>query len=91
MAISRVFDAEGWTPQQHDTLIARMNLAGHAAPGVLYHWAATPPPGMRAVDVSESREAADSLVREQIGPLTHELGLPMPVISEFEVHAILHP
>jgi hypothetical protein len=46
---------------------------------------------MRAVDVCESRAAADRLAQEKIGPLVQELGLPMPAISEFEVHAILQP
>jgi hypothetical protein len=96
MAIARVFDAQGWTAAQYDTLIARLverlHLgAGASAPGVLYHWAAPTPDGMRAVDVYESREAADCLAQEQIGPLTQELGLPMPMISEFAVHAILRP
>ena len=89
--IARVFDARGWTPEQYDALIARMELGGRAAPGVLYHWAAPTPTGMRAVDVYESREAADRLAQEQIGPLVAALGLPMPDISEFDVHATLQP
>ena len=96
MAIARVFDAKGWTSAQYDALIARLVErlqlgAGNSAPGVLYHWAASTPDGMRAVDVYENREAADRLAQEQIGPLTQELGLPMPAISEFTVHAILQP
>ncbi len=91
MAIARVFDGKGWTPQQYDTLIERMNLGGRAAPGVLYHWAAATSEGMRAVDVYENREAADRLAQETIGPLVQELGLPMPAISEFEVRSILQP
>lgn len=91
MAIARVFDGEGWTSQQYDTLIERMNLGGRSAPGVLFHWAAATGGGMRAVDVYESREAADRLAQEQIGPLVQDLGLSMPEISEFEVHAILPP
>ena len=91
MAIARVFEGKGWTPQQYDALIAGMNLGGHSAPGVLYHWAAQTPEGMRAVDVYESREAADRLAQERIGPVAQALALPMPEISEFEVHAILKP
>ena len=91
MAIARGFDAEGWTPAQYDALIERMALGGHSAPGVLFHWAAATPDGMRAVDVYESPEAADRLAQERIGPAAHALGLPMPTISQFEVHAILQP
>jgi hypothetical protein len=91
MAIARDFDCRGWTADQYDELMRRMNLGGRSAPGVLYHWAAATPAGIRAVDVYESREAADALAQGRIGPLAQELGLSMPQISEYEVHAILHP
>jgi hypothetical protein len=91
MTIARIFEARGWTPEQYDQLIERMNLGGHAAPGVLFHWAGKTESGMRAVDVYESREAADRVVQEQVGPAAAALGLPLPEISETEVHAILTP
>jgi len=61
-----------------------MQLGGHSAPGVLYHWAAQANTGMKAVDVYETRVAADHLAQEQIGPIVAELGLPMPQISELD-------
>ena len=91
MPIARVFDGKGWTPEQYDALIEKMQLGGRSAPGVLFHWAAQTSDGMRAVDVYESREAADRLVNEKVGPAAAALGLPLPDISEFEVHAILKP
>ena len=94
MAIARVFDGKGWTTAQYDELIARLVAhfgleTGKPAPGVLFHWAATTDEGVRAVDVYETRDGADDLVREAIGPLVGELGLPMPDISEYEVHNLL--
>ncbi len=68
-----------------------MQLGGHSAPGVLYHWAAQANTGMKAVDVYPTRAAADHLAQEQIGPIVAELGLPMPQISELDVHAVLAP
>jgi hypothetical protein len=91
MAIAREFKCTGWTQEQYDALIERMNFGGHSGPGVLYHWAAATPDGMHAVDVYESREKADALAQEKIGPLAQDLGLPMPTITEYEVHAILEP
>lgn len=90
MKIARVFDGKGWTPQEYDALIKRINGGRTAPPGVLYHWAAATPDGMYAVDVYEDREAADRL-GEGLGPLVQELGLPMPAITEFVVHTILQP
>ena len=94
MAIARVFDGKGWTTDQYDALMTRLvdKLGldrGKPAPGVLVHWAAATDDGMRAVDVYESREAADRLVEESIGPIASELGLPLPDITEYEVHNLL--
>ena len=91
MAIARIFEGRGWTREQYDALIERMDLGGHSAPGVIFHWAGPTPEGMRAVDVYESREAADRLVQEKVGPAATALGLPLPEIIETEVHAILTP
>jgi hypothetical protein len=96
MAIARTFDGKGWTAANYDALIdrlvERMHLApGQSAPGVLFHWAAATDGGMRAVDVYESRDAADRLAQEQIAPLAQEMGLPMPDVAEYEVHGILTP
>jgi hypothetical protein len=87
--IAREFTGRGWTAEQYDALIERMNLGGRSAPGVLYHWAAVTRDGVHAVDVYESREAADRLAGEKIGPLAGELGLSTPEITEYAVHATL--
>jgi len=96
MAIARVFDGKGWTAEQYDALMVRlvdrMQLQpGRPAPGVLFHWAASTQDGVRAVDVYESREAADQLAQTEIGPIAADLGMPMPQITEYEVHSYLSP
>ena len=91
MAIARVFEGRGWTLEQYDELMTRMDLGGHSAPGVLFHWAAATDAGVRAVDVYESREAADRLVQEKVGPISAALGLPAPEVSEYPVHSYLEP
>jgi hypothetical protein len=94
MAIAREFHGKGWTVDQFDELnrrlIANLGLApGQGAPGVLFHWSSVTDDGMRVVDVYESKEAADRLAQDQIGPLAGELGLTPPNITEYEVHAYL--
>lgn len=91
MPIVRTFEAKGWTTDQYDQLIGRLVAQlglgpGQSAPGVLFHWAAATDDGMRAVDVYESRAAADRLAGESIGPIAGELGLAPPEITELEVH-----
>ena len=94
MAIVRTFEAKGWTADDYDELmrrlVAQLGLArGKAAPGVLFHWAGPTDDGLRAVDVYESRDAADRLVTESIGPIAGQLGLAPPEITELEVHNYL--
>jgi hypothetical protein len=57
----------------------------------LFHWAAVTGDGVHAVDVYESREAADRLVQQQVGPIAAELGLAAPDIDEYEVRGYLSP
>ena len=94
MAIARVFDGKGWTAEQFEALnnrlIERLKLsAGQSAPGVLFHWSAQTADGMRVVDVYESRQAADDLAQQHIGPIASELGMSFPEITEYEVHGYL--
>jgi hypothetical protein len=89
--IAREFTGKGWTGEQYDSLIEKMNLDGHSAPGVLFHWAATTDDGVHAVDVYESHEAADRLVQDRVGPIVAELGLPAPQIREYAVRNLLTP
>src|SRR5258706_11501672 len=96
MAIARMFEGKGWTPEQYDELIAKLVAdiglePGRSAPGVLFHWAAATDDGVRAVDVYESREAADRLVHDHIGPIASALGLPLPDITQVEVDNLLTP
>lgn len=91
MSIARIFTAKGWTAAQYDALIDHMQLGGRSAPGVLFHWAAETPDGMKVIDVYDSRDSADRLAQTKVGPAAQALGLPMPEISEYAVHAVLVP
>ena len=96
MVIARMFEGKGWTAAQYDELISKLVAdlgldPGQSAPGVLFHWSAATDDGMRAVDVYESREVADRLVGDHIGPIAGSLGLPLPDITELEVHNYLRP
>jgi hypothetical protein len=69
--------------------LVERGAGGRAAPGVIFHWASVTPDGIHAVDVYESREAADGLAGEQIAPIAADLGLSLPEVVEYPVHATL--
>lgn len=91
MTIAREFFGPGWTGEQYDQLIEGMDLGGHSAHGVLFHWAAVTDEGVHAVDVYESAEAADTLVVEKVGPVAGALGLTAPQVRQYEVRGYLTP
>jgi hypothetical protein len=91
MAIAREFFGPGWTAAQYSELIERMDLGGHSAPGVLFHWAAATEDGVHAVDVYDSPQAADDLVATKVGPAAGALGLTPPEVRQFEVIGYLAP
>ena len=94
MAVARIFEGKGWSEDQYDELLSRLldgiGRGRRAAPGVLFHWSAATEGGIRAVDVYETREAADTLAG-LIGPIAGELGLAMPEIAEYQVREYLTP
>jgi len=91
MAIAREFRGSGWTGDQYDELIKQMNLEGHSAEGVLFHWAAVTEDGVLVVDVYESQAAADRLAQENVGPIAADLGLTPPDVRQYEVRNHLTP
>jgi len=92
MAVAAVMEFEGATLEQYDEVMARMNFTpgGQGAPGGMFHWAAATDTGVRVTDVWESQEQFDAFAREQIGPITAQVGVPAPpTVTVFPVHNYL--
>jgi hypothetical protein len=58
------------------------------APGNMLHAAGSFNDGFRALDVFESREAADRVASE-VSEAAEAVGLPPPTVAEFETHNLL--
>ncbi len=89
MAVGIVMDFNGATLEQYDRVIEKMHLTpgGQGPPGALFHWCAATDSGIRVVDVWQTREQYDAFARDQIGPITVEVGLPGPPDVTFhDVH-----
>lgn len=93
MTVARLYECKGWSADQYDLLIKTVDSTngydGQIWPGNLFHWASVTDDGILAVDVSESVEVADRLAQEVLGPTVAELGLPMPTVTQYEVHNFL--
>ena len=87
MAIVRLYDFPSGTLAQYDQVMERFN--NQIAPGNCLHAAGQVDGGFRAVDVFESREAADQ-VAAMIADAATAVGLGEPNVSEFETHNLLH-
>jgi len=92
MAIAVVLDFAGGTLDQYDQIIGKMHFTpgGLGAPGGLFHWVTQTDTGVRVTDVWDTREAFDAFARDQIGPLTAEVGITTPPeMTFFDVHNYL--
>lgn len=92
MAIAVQLDFPGATLSQYDQVIQKMGFrpGGPGAPGGLFHWVTKTDTGIRVTDVWDSREKFERFSKEQIGPLTAEVGLTAPPkVTLFEVHSYL--
>lgn len=89
MAIAAQLDFKDGTLEQYDEVIKKMGFTsgGPGAPGAIFHWVTKTDEGIRVTDVWESKEAFDTFAQSQIGPISHEVGMPNPPqVQFFEVH-----
>jgi hypothetical protein len=92
MAVGVVLDFEGATLDQYDQVIKLMGLTpgGESAPGGLFHWVTKTDTGIRVTDVWETKEQFEAFAKDQIGPLTAQVGITSPPsITFYEVHNYL--
>jgi len=76
---------------KYDEVIAKMGHSpgGVAPPGCLFHYVTETDGGFRITDVWESRVQYEEFAERQIGPISAEVGLPMPsgrTITEVHNH-----
>jgi hypothetical protein len=94
MTVAVQLDFQGATLEQYDQVCKLMGLTpkGPGPAGAIFSFATLTDSGLRVVDVWESREQFDTFAREQIGPLSQQVGLPgRPEIQFFEVHNYFTP
>ena len=89
MAVAIQMDFKGATLDQYDQVIEKMGFkpAGAGAKGGLFHWVTKTDDGIRVTDVWDSQEQFEKFAQDEIGPITHAVGVPSPpVLQFFEVH-----
>jgi hypothetical protein len=92
MAVAVQMLFPGGTLEQYDQVIRKMGFraGGPGGPGGLFHWVTKTDKGVLITDVWENREAFEKFSREQIRPISAEVGVPEPSeVSFFDVHNYL--
>ena len=82
MTIAVPLDFVGGTLSQYDQVIKKMGFrpGGPGGPGGLFHWVTKTADGIRVIDVWKTKEAFEKFSREQIEPVTLEVGGPLPTV-----------
>jgi hypothetical protein len=89
--ICRIYDVEGGTLEDYDTVIRRVGL--EKPEGAHAHIAGRTEHGLRVIEVWDSPKDAERYMKEGLDKAMEdtdiglsEAGLPEPTITEFEVH-----
>lgn len=79
----------GATLDQYDQVIGKMGFehdGAGAEEGGVFHWVAKTDDGLLVVDVWESDAHFEAFAKEQIMPITQEVGVAEPEITRYEVY-----
>ena len=92
MAVAVILEFAGATLEEYDRVLAALGLAGagRGEPGILFHWVAAIPGGIRVVDVWRDRDLAEAFVRDRLVGATQAMGATEPPdIQVLEIHNFL--
>jgi hypothetical protein len=92
VAVAVVLDFGGASLRDYDRVITALGFAGEGRgePGILFHWVAAVPGGIRVVDVWRDRDLAEAFVRDRLVGATRAMGVSEPPdIQVLEVHNFL--
>ena len=89
MAVAVILEFAGATLEDYDRVLAALGFAGagRGEPGILFHWVAAIPGGIRVVDVWRDRDLAEAFVRDRLVGATQAIGATEPPeIQVLEIH-----
>ena len=90
MAIGLVFEAEGVTQQQYDSVKQAVSPDNRLPAGMLYHVAGPTSNGWRVVEVWESQALMDAFFQEKLGAELQKANINVQP-QQFEVYNIMQP
>lgn len=91
MAVSAFFffKSDGDVRAIYDAIVDDMGVRDNAARGLIYHWSAVVPEGLRVYDVWESEDDFENFAETKIAPLSAKHGFPPPFLEVSPVHEIV--
>jgi hypothetical protein len=76
MAVAMFMSWPGMTPDQYDSVMARLELDTNPAAGSVLHLAALTDEGLEVCDVWQTEQAFHGFLQHRLLPLTDELEIP---------------
>jgi hypothetical protein len=92
VAVAVILDFAGATLGDYDRVLEALGFAraGRGEPGILFHFVAAVPGGIRVVDVWRDRDLAEAFVRDRLVGAVQALGVAEPPeIQVLEIHNFL--
>ena len=88
IAVEVAFRGQGATLENYFKSIEIMGAAPegrHPDPGCLFHWVTETSGGFEVTDVWQTRDQFEQFVRDKVGPVGEQLGMPQPQIKFVDV------
>jgi hypothetical protein len=88
IAVEVAFHGQGATIENYFKSIEIMGATPegrHPDPGCLFHWVTEIGGGFQVTDVWQTREQFEQFVRDQVGPVGEQVGMPQPQIKFVDV------
>jgi hypothetical protein len=88
IAVEVAFHGQGATLENYFKSLEIMGATPegrHPDPGGLFHWVTGIGGGFQVTDVWQTREQFEQFVRDQVGPVGEQVGMPQPQIKFVDV------
>src|SRR5262245_8934057 len=92
IAFEIIFEGEGATLDNYKEALTKMGATPggpHPDSDCLFHWATDIVGGFKVIDVWTGQAEFDKFAKDKIGPVSKQVGMPMPKVTPIDVDSYL--